>query len=137
MTIAVGFIAQSAVVAGVTLSGVTTIGLTETGAAVDVRSDGELYAKVTPVIPANSEVEFETRDIAAAITRGTTGSLSMVAGKMTGGVTISGTVTIAASSCTVLSVVRGTDINGQAVLRGSARVNSADGAASGVTITSA
>jgi hypothetical protein len=60
-----------------------------------------------------------------------------VADKMTGGKTLSGTVTFSATSCTVLSVSRGTDINGAAVLRVSARINSADGAASGLTITSA
>lgn len=137
MTIATGFLAKSATVGGVTLSGMTTLGLSEGGSPIDLRSDGELYARVTPIIPANPEVEVETRDIAAAIVPGTTGSLSMVADKMTGGKTLSGTVTIAATSCTVLSAVRGTDINGQAVLRISARVNSADGAASGITVTSA
>lgn len=136
MTIATGFLAKSAQVAGVTLSGTTTFGLIQGGVPVDLRSDGELYAKVTPIIPTNIELDVETKDIASAIDSGTTGALSLVADKMTGGKTLSGTVTFAATSCTVLSVSRGTDINGAAVLRVSARINSADGAASGLTITS-
>lgn len=137
MTIATGFLAKSASVAGFTLSGTTTFGLSEGGSPVDLRSDGELFAKVTPIIPTNIELDVETKDIAAAISVGTTGSLSLVADKMTGGKTLSGTVTYSATSCTVTGVSRGTDINGAAVLRVSARINSADGAASGLTITSA
>jgi hypothetical protein len=137
MTIATGFLAKSAQVAGVSLSGTTTFGLSQGCVPVDLRSDGELYARVTPIIPTNIELDVETKDIAAAIDAGTTGALSMVADKMTGGKTLSGTVTFSATSCTVLSVSRGTDINGAAVLRVSARINSADGAASGLTITSA
>lgn len=136
MTIATGFLAKSATVAGVTLNGATTFGLSQGGVPVDLRSDGELYARVTPIIPTNIELDVETKDIASTIDAGTTGSLSLVADKMTGGKTLSGTVTYAATSCTVLSVSRGTDINGAAVLRVSARINSADGAASGLTITS-
>lgn len=136
MTIATGFIAKTAQVGGVTLNGATTIGLSQGGVPVDLRSDGELYARVTPVIPTNPEVDVETRDLATTAAIGATGALSMVADKMTGGVVLSGTVTISASSCTILSVGRGTDINGQAVVRISARVNSADGIASGITITS-
>jgi hypothetical protein len=136
MTIAIGFLAKSAQVAGVTLSGTTTFGLSQGGVPVDLRSDGELYARVTPIIPTNIELDVETKDIASTIDAGTTGALSLVADKMTGGKTLSGTVTFSATSCTVLSVSRGTDINGAAVLRVSARINSADGAASGLTITS-
>ena len=135
MTIANGFIVTSATAAGVSLAGMTTFSLSEGGTPIDVRSDGELYAKVTPIIPTNVEVDIETRDISAAITVGTTGALSLVSTKMTGGKTLSGTTTFAAASCTVLSAVRGTDINGAAVLRLAIRINSADGAASGLSIT--
>lgn len=135
MTIAHGFLAKSAQVAGVSLSGTTTFGLSQGGTPVELRSDGELYAKVTPIIPSNIEVDVETRDIAAAIDVGTTGALSLVADKMVGGKTLTGTTSFAAAGCTVTSVTRGTDINGAAVLRVSARINSADGSASGLTIT--
>jgi hypothetical protein len=137
MTISTGFLAKSAQVAGVSLNGTTTFGLSQGGSPVELRSDGELYARVTPIIPTNVELEVETRDIAAAIDAGTTGALSLVADKMTGGKTLSGTETFSATTCTVLSVTRGTDINGQSVLRVSARINSADGSASGLTVTSA
>jgi hypothetical protein len=46
-------------------------------------------------------------------------------------------VTYSATSSTITSVSQGTDIGGSAVLRITARINSADGAASGLTITSA
>lgn len=137
MTIATGFLCKSAQLAGVTLSGATTFGISQGGTPIDLRSDGELFAKVTPIIPDNLMVDVETRDIAAAIEVGTTGAMSLVADKMTGGKVLSGTVTYAAAGVTVTAVSRGTDINGSAVLRVTARVNSADGAASGLTITSA
>ena len=136
MTIANGFLAKSAQVAGVTMSGTTTFGLSAGGSPVDLRSDGELYAKVTPIIPTNVEIEVETKDIGSAIDVGTSGTLSLASDKMVGGKTLTGTLTFSAVSCTVLSVSRGTDINGAAVLRVSARINSVDGAASGLTITS-
>ena len=135
MTIATGFLAKSAQVGGVTLSGMTTFGISRTATPVAIRSDGELYDKVTPLIPGNVEVDIETRDIASAAAVGASGAMSLVADKMTGGVALSGTVTYAASSSTITSVSQGTDIGGQAVLRITARVNSADGVASGLTIT--
>jgi hypothetical protein len=137
MTIANGFIAKSAQVAGVTLSGSTSFSVSR-GAAqiVDLRSDGELFAQKTPLIPSNVEISVETRDLAADVAVGATGALSLVADKMTGGVALSGTVTFAATSCTVTSVSQGTDINGQTTLSITARVNSANGSASGLTVTS-
>lgn len=137
MTIANGFLAKSAQAGGVTFSGMTTFGLSRSGSVVPIRSDGELYDKITPIIPGNVEVDIETRDIAASVDVGATGAMSLVADKMTGGKTLSGTVTYSATSSTITSVSQGTDITGAAVLRITARVNSADGAASGLTITSA
>ena len=135
MTIAHGFLAKSASVAGVAMAGTTTFGLSQGGSPVDLRSDGELYALVTPVIPTNVEVEVETKDIGSAIDVGTTGALSLVSDKMVGGKSLTGTLTFSALSCTVLSVSRGTDINGAAVLRVSARINGGAGGASGLVIT--
>jgi hypothetical protein len=137
MTIATGFLAKSATVAGVTCNGLTTLGFSQGGAAVDLRSDGELFARVTPIIPSNIDLEIETRDLGVAIEAGTTGSLSIATDKMTGGKTLSGTLTFTATTVTVRSVSRGTDINGQAVVRIGATINSTDGAASGLTITAA
>ena len=77
MTIATGFLAKSAQVAGVTLSGTTTFGLSQGGVPVDLRSDGELYARVTPIIPTNIELDVETKDIASTVDAGTTGALSL------------------------------------------------------------
>lgn len=136
MTIATGFLAKSAQVGGSTISGHTTFGLSQAGTPVELKSDGELYSKVTPIIPANIEIDVETRDIGTTVDVGTSGALSLVADKMVGGKTLTGTVTFSASSSTILSVSRGTDINGNAVARISARINSADGSASGLTITS-
>lgn len=137
MTIATGFLAKSAQVGGVTLNGMTTFGLSRTASVVPIRSDGELFDRVTPVIPGNVEIDIETRDIAASVDVGATGAMSLVADKMTGGKALSGSVTYSATSSTVTSVSQGTDIGGAAVLRITARVNSADGAASGLSITSA
>lgn len=137
MTIATGFLAKSAQVGGVTLNGMTTFGLSRTASVVPIRSDGELFDRVTPVIPGNVEIDIETRDIAASVDVGATGAMSLVADKMTGGKALSGSVTYSAASSTVTSVSQGTDIGGAAVLRITARVNSADGAASGLSITSA
>jgi hypothetical protein len=137
MTIATGFIAKSATVAGVVCAGLTTLSFSQQGQVVDLRSDGELFAKVTPIIPGNIEVEIETRDLGVAIEVGTTGALSAVADKMTGGIAMSGTLTFAASSVTVRAVTRSDDINGQAVVKITAVINSATGAASGLTITAA
>jgi hypothetical protein len=137
MAIAHGYLAKSAQVAGVTLSGATSFSLSRgTASIIDLRSDGELFSTKTPLIPANVEIEVETRDLAADVAVGATGALSLVADKMTGGVTLSGTVTFAATSCTVTSVTQGTDINGQAVLSIGARINGSSGTASGLTVTS-
>jgi hypothetical protein len=138
MTIAQGYLAKSATVAGVSLSGATSFSVSRpTGTIVDLRSDGELFARQTPIIPGNVEIQVETRDLAADIAVGTTGSLSLVSDKMTGGVTLTGTVTFSASSCTITSVTNGSDINGATTVSITARINSADGIASGLTVASA
>jgi hypothetical protein len=137
MTIAHGFLAKSAQVGGVSLNGMTTFSnAAATATQVNTRSDGELFEQRTVIIPDNEVVEAQTRDIAAAVAVGATGALSLVADKMTGGITLAGTVTVAAASSTVTSVSRGTDIDGNAVLNITARVNSANGTSSGVTVTS-
>lgn len=136
MTIATGFLAQSAQIGGLTLSGLTTIGLSQGGSPVDLRSDGELYPRVTPIIPTPIEVDLETRDISPTTAdTGLSGAMSIVAAKMTGGKTLSGSVTFTAASSTIISVSRGTDINGAALTRITARINSPDGLVSGLTVT--
>jgi hypothetical protein len=137
MTIATGFLAKSAQIGGVTLAGTTEFSVNDGGSVVPLKSDGELYQRVIPIIPENITIEATTRDIASTVTAGTSGALSMVADKMTGGKTLSGTLTFSATTSTITSVTRVTDISGQTVLRISAVINSADGAASGLTITSA
>lgn len=137
MTISTGFLAKSAVVAGVTCNGLTTLGFSQGGAAVDLRSDGELFAQVIPIIPSNIDLEIETRDLAVAIEVGTTGSMTVATDKMVGGKTLTGTLTFTATTVTVRSVSRGTDINGQAVVRIGATINSANGTSTGLTITAA
>jgi hypothetical protein len=137
MTISTGFLAKSATVAGVACAGLTTIGFSQGGQAVDLRSDGEIYAQIIPIIPSNIDLEIETRDLAVAIEVGTTGSLSIATDKMVGGKTLTGTLTFTATTVTVRSVNRGTDINGQAVVRIGATINSANGTSTGLTITAA
>jgi hypothetical protein len=139
MTIATGFLAKSATVAGVACAGLTTLGFSQGGQAVDLRSDGELFAQKIPIIPSNWDLEIETRDLAVlgSIESGTTGSLSLATDKMTGGKTLSGTLTFTSTTVTVRSVSGGTDINGQAVVRIGATVNSANGSSSGLTVTAA
>lgn len=137
MTIATGFLAKSATVAGTTCNGLTTLGFSQGGQAVDLRSDGELFAQVIPIIPSNVDLEIETRDLAVAIEVGNTGSLSLATDKMVGGKTLTGTLTFTATTVTVRSVSRGTDINGQAVVRIGATINSANGSTTGLTITAA
>jgi hypothetical protein len=139
MTIATGFLAKNAVVAGVTCNGLTTLGFSQGGQAIDLRSDGELFAKVIPIIPSNWDLEIETRDLSVlgSAEVGTTGSLTIATDKMTGGKTLSGTLTFTATTATVRSISGGTDINGVAVVRISATVNSANGSASGLTVTAA
>jgi hypothetical protein len=137
MTIATGFLAKSATVAGVTCNGLTTLGFSQGGQAIDLRSDGELFAQVIPIIPSNIDLEIETRDLAVAIEVGATGSLSVATDKMVGGKTLTGTLTFTATTTTVRSVSRGTDINGQAVVRIGATVNSTNGTSTGLTITAA
>lgn len=140
MTISTGFLAKSATVAGVACAGLTTLGFSQGGQAIDLRSDGELFAVVIPIIPSNYDLEIETRDLAAlgSISVGTTGSLSLAADKMVGGKTLTGTLTFTAVTVTVRSVSGGTDINGQAVVRISATVNApAGGATAGLIVTAA
>jgi hypothetical protein len=137
MTISTGFLAKSATVAGVACAGLTTIGFSQGGQAVDLRSDGEMFAQIIPIIPSNIDLEIETRDLAVAIEVGTTGSLSIATDKMVGGKTLTGTLTFTATMVTVRSVSRGTDINGQAVVRIGATINSTNGTVTGLTITAA
>lgn len=137
MTIANGFLAKSSQVGGVSLSGMTTFGLSRGGSIIPIRSDGELYEKLTAIIPTNPEIEVETRDIGSTAAIGASGALSLISDKMAGGVTLSGTLTFSAASSTITGVSQGTDINGSAVMRITARINSADGSTSGLTITSA
>lgn len=138
MTIAVGFLAKSATVAGVALNGTTSFSVSRSGAqVVDLRSDGELFARNTPIIPGNVTVTIETRDIGASIAQGTTGALSIVADRMTGGVELSGTTTFSAASCTVMDVTQGSDINSNATLTIQARINSPDGIVDGLTVATA
>lgn len=138
MAAASGFIATSATVAGVALTGFTEFTVNQPVAArIDLRSDGELYAQKVPLIPGNVEIEFATLDLSAALAIGTTGSLSIVSKPMTGGVTLSGTLTFSATSCTIVNLTRGTDKNGNAIMRGTLVVLSADGSASGLSVVAA
>lgn len=137
MTIANGYLAKSAQLGGIAFSGHTVFGLSENGRPIQLKSDGERYNKVTPIIPDNTIVEIETRDLGHAAAIGTSGAMSCVADKMVGGITLTGTLTFAAASTTILSVNRGYDIEGNAISRVTAVINSPDGAVSGLGITSA
>ena len=137
MTIATGFLAKSAQAGGVSFDGLTTFSLDEgTATQVQNRSDGELFERRTILIPENGTVSIQTRDIATSAKVGDTGALSLVSDKMTGGIELSGSVTVAATSSTITAASRGTDIDGNAVVNITARVNSPDGAESGITVTS-
>lgn len=139
MTISTGFLAKSSQVAGVALTGMYSWS-SEDGIAnqVNTRSDGELYEVRTALIPANSTITVTTRDLASTgVAVGVTGALSLVSDKMTGGVALAGTVTYGATSSTILSVSRSTDLDGATNVTITARVNApAGGATNGVTVTS-
>lgn len=134
-----GYLAKSAQVAGVTLNGFTTFSVTEgVVSQPNTRSDGELYETRTVLIPDNIQITVDSIDAnAGTLGVGTSGALSLVADKMTTGVTLAGTLTFSATSCTITSVTRGTDRDGNASFSIVARINSADGAASGMSIVSA
>lgn len=134
-----GYLAKSATVAGVALNGTTSFNVTEGVASQpNTRSNGNQYETRTVLIPDNITVNVESVDAnAGTLGIGTTGALSLVADKMTTGVTLSGTLTFSATSCTITSINRGADRDGNASFSITARINSADGVASGLTITSA
>lgn len=133
-----GYLAKSATVAGVALNGTTSFNVNEGVASQpNTRSDGEQYETRTVLIPENVTISVESVDAnAGALGIGTTGALSLVSDKMTTGVTLAGTLTFSATSCTVTSITRGTDRDGNASFSIAARINSADGSASGLTIAS-
>jgi hypothetical protein len=134
-----GYLAKSAQVAGVTLNGTTSFSVTEGVASQpNTRSDGNQYETRTILIPDNVTVSIESVDAnAGTLGIGTSGALSLVSDKMTTGVTLDGTLTFSAASCTVTSVTRGTDRDGNASFSITARINSPDGSASGFTVASA
>lgn len=134
----VGYLAKTATVAGVALNGHTSFTVNEGVAAQpNTRSDGQQYETITVLIPDNVTISVESVDAnAGAIGVGTTGALSLVADKMTSGVTLAGTLTFSAASCTVTSISRGSDRDGNASFSITARINSADGSASGMSIAS-
>ena len=136
-----GYLAKTAQVAGVTLNGHTSFSVNEGVAAQpNTRSDGDQFERKTVLIPENVTVSIESVDAhangASVLAVGTSGALSLVADKMTTGVTLAGTLTFSAVDCTVTSITRGTDRDGNATFSITARVNSADGSASGLTIAS-
>ena len=133
-----GYLAKTAQVAGVTLNGHTSFTVNEGVAAQpNTRSDGDQFERKTVLIPENVTVSVESVDAdAGTISVGTSGALSLVADKMTTGVTLAGTLTFSAVDCTVTSITRGTDRDGNATFSITARVNSANGSASGLTIAS-
>lgn len=133
-----GYLAKTATVAGVALNGHTSFTVNEGVAAQpNTRSDGDQFERKTVLIPENVTISVESVDAnAGTISVGTSGSLSLVADKMTTGVTLAGTLTFSAVDCTVTSITRGADRDGNANFSITARINSATGAASGLTIAS-
>lgn len=138
MAIQHGFISGTAQVGGVVLTGTGSYTLNEgTMNQIDTKSDGELYETRTALIPENTTGSVELKDLQTSAAVGDSGALSITGRQMTGGLTQGNTVTIAATSSTITSVTRGTDINGQTTVTVEFRVNSPDGIASGLTVTSA
>jgi hypothetical protein len=138
MTIAHGYLSGTGTVAGVAITGETSFSLDDgTTTMIETKSDGELREQRTVIIPENSTGSIATRNLETTAAVGTTGALSLTATRRTGGVAAGQTVTIAAASCTITQVSRGTDINGNTTVNVSFRVNSPDGIGTGVTITSA
>lgn len=133
-----GYLAKTATVAGVALNGFTSFNINEGVAAQpNTRSDGQQYETKTVLIPDNITISVESVDAnAGTLGIGTSGALALVSDKMTTGVTLAGTLTFSAESCTVTSITRGTDRDGNASYSITARVNSANGIASGMTIAS-
>lgn len=136
-----GYLAKSATVGGVVLNGTTSFTINEgVVSQPNTRSDGQQYETRTILIPDNVTVSIESIDAhangASSIGVGTSGALALVSDKMTTGVTLAGTLTFSATSCTVTSITRGTDRDGNASYSITARVNSTDGAASGLSIVS-
>ena len=137
MGMALTYIAKSASVAGVALTGATSFTVKKTGQVVDTRSDGELFARVSPLVNVEETIEVEAKDVGIAPALGATGTTICVGSKHNGGVALSGTVTCTATKSTVTDVQHTLNMDGTPVVRVTLRVESSDGQTSGIAWTSA
>lgn len=130
------YLASDATIAGTAFPEVRRLTVSRTAQEIDVRSDGQIFQVATALQNCREQMIIEGRDIGQAVAIGATGATSVVAIKHTGGITLSGTLTIAAASATVVAVEKGTDINGEPTITVTCNVNSSDGVTSGLTETS-
>lgn len=138
MTIAHGYLSGTATVGGVSFNGASGFSLSEgVTSQLETKSDGELYEQRTVLIPDNVTGSVSGRNLETTAAIGASGTLTLTASRRTTGVTGTSTVTLSAVSSTITGIERSTDINGNTTVTINFRVNSADGAASGLSIASA
>jgi hypothetical protein len=130
------YLASDATIAGTAFPEVRRVSVSRTAQEIDTRSDGQIFQVATALQNIREQIIIEGRDIGQLIAVGATGATNVVAIKHTGGITLAGTLTIAAALSTVVSVDKGTDINGEPTITVTVNVNSADGVTSGLVETS-
>lgn len=137
MALSYTYIAKSASVCGVALNGLVSFSVRTNGEVIDLKSDADIYDRLGCMSRVTEELQIETLDVAASITVGTAGATTLVGAKHTGGVTLSGTLTLTATSGVVTAVEHAFNQEGRPVLQVTVKVKSSTGAISGIGWASA
>lgn len=137
MTTANTFLASSASIAGVASAGLITFTVRKRGTKADLRSDGEIYQRQAAIVSVEESLDIELRSAVINPAMGATGSTVLAGIKHTGGVTLSGSLTLTAALSTVESVEHTLDQDGKPVVRITVSVQSSNGTSSGLAWASA
>lgn len=132
MTTANTYIAKSASICGSSKAGLTTFTVRASGTKANVRSDGDIYARLSPIVEVSETIECECRDVTSLPSVGASGQSTFVGAKPISTQT-GATVTATAASTVVESVETTIGMDGQPVARITLSVNSSDGLASGIS----
>jgi hypothetical protein len=136
MTTANAYLASAANICGSAYSGLVSFTTSAGGSPVELRSDGEIYARKACLVNIVEALNIQLRDFSQAPAVGASGQTVLTGVKHTGGTTLLGTRVVTAANSVVESVEHGTDINGNAVVNVTVSVQSSNGTSSGLVWSS-
>ena len=129
------YLAQSAIVAGTTLSGPVMIEVQESaGTVVDTRSNAELRLKKACLIQLGETATITAKDPGIRPAIGASGTMTLTSAKHVGGVSLTGSMSFTCAAVTVKAVRTSIGDDGQPRVVIEVEILSVDGQASGIAL---